>query len=219
MMIHAGGGGAGGGAGNSGTDAPPPMPDTSYIVGGYIAVAVGAVIAILLASKNDVTIGVSEGFAPFAVIYLVAQAIERGLQPFTYLLGKAEEKSKVKEQLGVAKSSRSIAFAMGESGPALNAADSIVVEQKKLEVILADRAILFWAIATVASLLVCGLLELGLIQSIANVTGDSGDVPRWFQYADVVITGIAIGAGTKPLHDLIAFIQNAKQKSEPAGQS
>lgn len=221
-MIHAGGGvGGGGGKGadaGKGAGAPPPTPptpDIGYIAGGYIAVVVAAAVAVLLASKNDVTIGVSEGFAPFAVIYLVAQAIERGLQPFTYLLGKAEEKGKAKEHLRVAKSSRSIAFAMEESGPALNAADKIVDEQKKLDVIVADRAILFWAIATVVSLLVCGLLELGLIQSIAKVTGDSGEPPNWFRYTDVIVTGVAIGAGTKPLHDFIAFVQNAKQKSEP----
>lgn len=221
MMIHAGGGGevGQGGGGGKGPDGPPPAPDTSYLIGGYIAVVIAAAVAVLLASKNEVTVGVSEGFAPFAAIYLVAQAIERGLQPFTYLLGKAEEKSNVKEQLQVAKSSRSIAFAMGEAAPALNAADEIVVEQKKLDVILADRAILFWAIATVISLLVCGLLELGLIQSIAKVTGDSGEVPNWFQYADVVITGVAIGAGTKPLHDFIAFVQNQKQKAETAPSS
>ncbi len=206
MMV-----GAGGGAGEA-----PVKPDTSYIVGAYVSVFVAAVVAILLASKNDVTIGVSEGFAPFAVIYLVAQAIERGLQPFTYLLGKSEEKSQVKEQLRNAKSARSLALVRNEADSAASATAASLAKQKKLDVILADRAVLFWAIATVVSLLICGLLELGLIQSIAQVTGKSGDVPNWFQYADVVITGVAIGSGTKPLHDFIAFIQNAKQKAEPA---
>jgi hypothetical protein len=195
--------------------AAPPKPDANYLIGSYIAVGVTAVVAGLIALKNDVTIGVSEGFAPFAVIYLVAQAIERGLQPLTYLTGKATEKSEAKEQLRTAKSSRSIAFVMGQEGPAQTAAEAVGVEQKKLDVILADRAVLFWAIATVVSLLVCGILELGLIQSIAQVTGDEEGVPNWFQSADVVITGIAIGAGTKPLHDFIAFVQNAKQKTEP----
>jgi predicted ribosome-associated RNA-binding protein Tma20 len=149
------------------------------------------------------------------VIYLVAQAIERGLQPFTYLVGKPKEKSKVKSQLRKAKSTRSLALMRNEGEAAATAGTTTLAKQKKLDVILADRTILFWAIATVVSLLVCGLLELGLIQSIADVTGDSGDVPHWFQYADVVVTGVAIGAGTKPLHDFIAFVQNAKQKSEP----
>jgi predicted ribosome-associated RNA-binding protein Tma20 len=216
MMIHSGGGvGGGTEAGAGGGDAtPPPKPDIAYIVGSYIAVVLAAIVAILLASKNDVTIGVSEGFAPFAVIYLVAQAIERGLQPLSYLVGKAQEKSKVKDQLRKAKGARSLALLQNETETVASAATSILTKQKKLDVLLADRAILFWAIATVVSLLVCGFLELGLIQSIAKVTGDSGEVPDGFRYADVVITGIAIGAGTKPLHDFIALAQNAKQKAD-----
>ena len=199
---------------------PAAKPNLGYTIGGYIGVVVAAGVAILLASKNDVTIGVSEGFAPFAVIYLVAQAIERGLQPFTYLLGKPDKKSEAKEELRTAKSTQAVAFAMNQEGAAQTAAVAAVAKQKKLDVIVADRAVLFWALATMVSLLVCGLLELGLIQSIADVTGSSGDVPKWFQYTDVVVTGIAIGSGTKPLHDLIAFIQNTKQKTEPgAGQA
>lgn len=196
---------------------PVAKPSTGYMIGAYIGVFVAAAAAILLASKNDVTIGVSEGFAPFAVIYLVAQAIERGLQPLTYLVGRPKEKSEVKKQLKTAKSSQSFALVMNEADKAKAAAAIAAAKQKNLDVIVADRAVLFWAIATAAALLVCGLLELGLIQNIAKVTDSSGDVPNWFQYADVAITGIAIGSGTKPLHDLIAFIQNTKQKSEPGG--
>jgi predicted ribosome-associated RNA-binding protein Tma20 len=189
----------------------PLAPDPIYMWGAYAAVIVVAAVAVWLASKNDLTIGISEGFAPFAVIYIVAQAVERIVQPLTYLAGKPAEKAKAKQALTEAKTE----LALKAAEPAATAT-TVNTQQKKLEVIQADRAILFWAIATCLALLVCGLLDLGLIQSIAHVTDGADEVPDWFDRADVVLTGIAVGSGTKPLHDLIALVQNAKQKNDPA---
>jgi hypothetical protein len=172
-----------------------------YIFGGYAAVVLAAAIAVWLAAKNNLTMEAGEGFAPFAIIYVVAQALERGLQPFTFLLGKAKEKSEVKQDLTAAKRAQ--------------AHDKVAEKQKRLGVIQADRAILFWVIATCPALLICGWLDLGLIQSIAHVANAKNEVPDWFDRADVVITGVAVGSGTKPLHDILAFVQNAKQKAEP----
>jgi hypothetical protein len=199
---------------NNNGDGTLLAPDPVYIWGAYAALIVAAAIAIWLASKNDLTIGVSEGFAPFAVIYIVAQALERVVQPLTYLMGKADKKAEAKKALTVAKTE--LALTVAEAPAASPAATTVNAQQKKLAVIQADRAILFWAIATCLALLVCGFLDLGLIQSIAHVTNDADEVPNWFDRADVVLTGIAVGSGTKPLHDLIALIQNAKQKNNPA---
>jgi hypothetical protein len=175
--------------------------EKSYVIGAYVAVGVSILVAILLSEKNDVAIEVGEGFAPFAVIYIVAQAIERFIQPFTGFTVKAAEKSEAKA-------------ALAEGG---TEAGKAAAEKKRLEVIEADRAVAFWAVATCLALVICGALELGLIQSVASVSGDAGGaVPKWFNDIDVVLTGIAVGSGTKPLHDLIAFIQNAKQKADPA---
>lgn len=192
------------------------MAEKKYLVWGYLAVAVAIVIAVLLAEKDKVEIGISEGFAPFAVIYIVAQAVERFIQPFTNLTAKAEEKTQAKSALAEARGTRALALVGNRIDTAVTEERKVIDEQKKLETIQADRALAFWALATVLSLLICGLLELGLIQSIAKVTGTDGDIPGWFTDVDVVLTGIAIGSGTKPLHDLIAFIQNTKQKTEPA---
>lgn len=192
------------------------MAEKKYMVWGYLAVGIAIVVAVLLAEKDKVEIGISEGFAPFAVIYIVAQAIERFIQPFTNVTAKAKEKTQAKSALAEAKGTRALALVGNRIDTAVTEERKVVDEQKKLETIQADRALVFWALATVLSLLICGLLELGLIQSIAKVTGTDGDIPGWFTDVDVVLTGIAIGSGTKPLHDLIAFIQNTKQKTEPA---
>jgi hypothetical protein len=188
-------------------------PELKYVIAGYLLVGAGIIAAVLLAKKNDITIGVSEGFAPFAVIYIVAQAIERFIQPFTGFAVKAEDKTKTRNELAASVTAlQSGASAMGVTAEATTA----VAKQRDLEQIQADRAMAFWALATFLALVICGALELGLIQSIAKVTGaEGGEPPQGFLYLDVVLTGIAVGSGTKPLHDLIGFIQNKKEAAAP----
>ena len=209
---NAGGGGAGGETGESGGGSSPI--DLWWLVA-YVAVAIAGVVAWCWAGEDEVTIVAAEGFASFAVIYVVAQAIERLLQPISEVFGKATQKKKAKEELARAR------VALASESQDSEAQRMRVVEAKSLlGEIEAHRALLFWMLATVASLLVCGYLELGLIQSVAKVTGTDGEIPDHFHQLDVVITGIAVGAGTKPLHDTISFIQAAKQKAEdpkPAG--
>lgn len=196
------------GESNSATPANTIAPEVKYLIFGYGLVLVGIIGAVLLAGKDDVSIGVSEGFAPFAVIYIVAQAIERFIQPFTGFAVKAKEKTETRNALAASVN----ALQAGGLGASSTEATNAVAKQRDLEQIQADRAVVFWAVATFLALLVCGALELGLIEAVADVSG-AGD---GFRYLDVVITGIAVGSGTKPLHDLISFIQNKKQKSDPA---
>jgi hypothetical protein len=182
-------------------------PEWKYVVGGYAVLFIGVCGAILLSMKNDITLEVSEGFASFAVIYIVAQAIERFIQPFTGFTVKAKEKTEIRNALAGVTAPQVRSVTPTEDQPV-----NVLAKARSLEQIQADRAMMFWATATAIALLICGALELGLIESVADVSG-AGD---WFRYLDVVITGIAVGSGTKPLHDLISFIQNKKQASKPA---
>jgi len=74
----------------------------------------------------------------------------------------------------------------------------------------ADRAALLLGVATVAGVLAScafGLYFLAAVGIGVETTahGSVSTVPRWI---DVLATGLIIGAGTKPLHDLITNIQN-----------
>ncbi len=179
--------------------------------------------AVLIAGKNDITIEIGEGFSVFAVLYIVAQGIERLLQPLTEVTFQAHKLQTAKRELAAAKQEAATAQTPEQTTaqtPEQKAAAAVNVQAKQdvVDGIQANRTVILWTAATVIALLVSAFMELGLIQSVAHVTGSNGTTPDWFQRADVVVTGIAIGAGTKPLHDLISRLESAKTSADPATQ-
>lgn len=67
----------------------------------------------------------------------------------------------------------------------------------------ANRAVLISALAFVLAVLLCENLGLYLLQAV-GATDVSGNL-------DVIITALAIGGGSKPLHDFIKSIEKAKE--------
>ncbi len=66
------------------------------------------------------------------------------------------------------------------------------------------------------SLLICGVLGLGLLEAVATVEPADSAWKDVFSAVDVLVTGLAVGAGTKPLHDLISRIEKSKNNADPA---
>jgi hypothetical protein len=55
------------------------------------------------------------------------------------------------------------------------------------------------------------VLNITLLQAVR--ANGSGQPPFW---ADLLVTGLVVGAGTKPLHDLVANIERSKNgKHDP----
>ena len=52
------------------------------------------------------------------------------------------------------------------------------------------------------SVLLCAKLNITLMEAVA--ANGSGQPPFW---ADLLVTGLVVGAGTKPLHDLLTNIE------------
>jgi hypothetical protein len=71
-------------------------------------------------------------------------------------------------------------------------------------------AVVIWGVATGLAFLLCAKLNVTLMQAVR--ANGSGQPPFW---ADLLVTGLVVGAGTKPLHDLVANIER-KQDSPPA---
>ena len=208
-------------AGDNGDSQPKGLlPSGLLIFVCYLVVLLASLLAYLLAKEPEIVIKIDEGFSAFAVLYIVTQAIERFLEPIasTTLLGAG----KVEDAKAVAKKK---ADALGAKlSPATADTDEEEVEKAagekqeadlKLQQVQANRKILLWAVASVLGLAAAVLMNLTLIESIAAVT-TSGGAAGWFERLDVVITGLAIGGGTKPLHDLIANLESKKKGSDPA---
>ena len=131
-----------------------PRPERVWLVALGIA-AVGAIAGMLFLHYRNPPPGA--GFAAFATLYVLAQAIERILEPL------------------------SLIFDLGHGH--------------------AERVAICFGLASALAMVACGYFGIGLLHAI----GDDGS-PR---YVDVIVTGLAVGGATKPLHDVITILENA----------
>lgn len=191
-------------------------PSVKRIGWSYVFVVVAGVVAWLIYTKSDPAPLVvnADAFTVFAPFYIAAQAIERALEPFA-----ARWKNTTAEKVGLKRAKAKKALLedppAGTPAPTLEAMEAVETEIETAELALAkaraERAIPLWAAASAIGLLVCSSLGLGLIAAV-SATPPAGEFVRT---VDVLLTGLAIGAGTKPLHDLIARIEKAKENADP----
>lgn len=73
------------------------------------------------------------------------------------------------------------------------------------------RAALCLGLAAALAMIACGFFGLGVMHAF----GDDGS-PR---YVDVIVTGLGIGAVTKPLHDLIRGIERWSHPPQAGGRT
>jgi len=104
-------------------------------------------------------------YAVFALMLVLAQAIERLLVPFGTLVDNVKPEADVK---GTPHNGIKTAW--------------------------------MWALATSLALFTCAWFGVLLLAAIGI-----NDAPQWF---DLAATALVIGAGTKPLHDLISNLQS-----------
>jgi hypothetical protein len=76
-------------------------------------------------------------------------------------------------------------------------------EDKKMSRYL--TAVVTWGVASGLAFLLCAKLNVTLMQAVR--ADGSGQPPFW---ADLLVTGLVVGAGTKPLHDLVSTIERSK---------
>lgn len=104
--------------------------------------------------------------------------------------------------------------------------------QKEFHRSQGGRAVLMWATASVLAMFVCAALGIFLLRSVAapgaargstasaavHSPGAAASAPSTAEdpnrVLDLLVTGLVVGAGTKPLHDLISQIQTSSGKSK-----
>ena len=101
----------------------------------------------------------------------------------------------------------------------------------------ANRAVLMWATAAVLAMLTCASLGIFLLRSIETPSAVKGSTASESVHSssaapsapspaknpnrllDLLVTGLVVGAGTKPLHDLISQIQTTSGKSKASASA
>jgi len=189
-------------------------PSRKNVTRSYLAVVAAAVVAWLIYTRTDpgsiiVNADTISVFAPF---YIAAQAIERLLEPFASRWNNTTEE---KVELKRAQAARKLLDSTpeGEKTPSRDqisaADDKVEAAELALAKAKASRAIPLWAAASSISLLACSMLGLGLIAAVSKEPPQG----EFVRTVDVLLTGLAVGAGTKPLHDLISRLEKAKEES------
>ncbi len=200
------------------TGKPLTRPEAGFLLTLIGALAIGALVGNSL-DDGKRTYTPPDGVSIFALFYITAQAIERLLEPLASFYGTTKpsaEPGKTKPTNATARRyTKSQAVKARDKALAKNDAADAAAEaawwQEIIEQIRRNTATL-WAIASMLGMILAGWLGLLLLHAVK-----APNAPRWL---DIVITGVVIGGGTKPLHDLIENIQKSKEtKENPSGIS
>jgi hypothetical protein len=197
---------------------PAAAPDYWHVFVGTALLALGAAIGVYLLDKGLYAFKPNPGISMFAIFYVFAQALERITELVSLVVPDA---GGTRSSLGAGRIAKRSAIEARDSrlARALSAPDAQSVSdaaraQGDLDRIRLNRAVLGWTFTSALAMAGAGLLGLRLIDTISST---SNAAPVW---VDLVVTGLVIGGATKPLHDLIAGLQDsrkARQDSPAAG--
>jgi hypothetical protein len=156
--------------------------------------AVSFVVAWWLHGNTSSAYRIDSQWGAFAGLFILALAIERALEPFSRKLGPDTTRLKTDRD-------RTLAGAQGD-----DMKDIAVEYQLRVEMYRRLTSIVTWGMATGLAFLLCAQLNITLMQAVS--ASGSAAPPFW---ADLLVTGLVVGAGTKPLHDLVSNIEQGKK--------
>ena len=177
---------AGQAAGQSDSVMPGTGQQFGYTVLGVGLAAAAFLIAWRLHGNRSSTYRIDNQWSALTGLFILALAIERALEPFSRKLGPDTTNAKDRRD-----------------GPDRKLSSAIEMRRRL-------TAVVTWGVATGLSFLLCAKLNITLMEAVA--ANGSAPPPFW---ADLLVTGLVVGAGTKPLHDLVTNIER-KQDSPRA---
>jgi hypothetical protein len=148
-------------------------------------------------------IQIKTGYVPFAGLIVVTLSLERLLEPLSKVLMPKDSSTASPKRTAARSKAQAQAAA---ADPAMAGTDvqlrtrQAAIDQAAADARRTERAIIFWAIASTCGLGISGGFGFFLLQSIASNHVNT--------VLDLAVTGLAIGAGTKPVHDLLTSIQS-----------
>jgi len=185
----------------SGSASIRPNP---WLVFGSTAGVIAVAIVMWLAYRywlRPAPIRLMRSYVPYAGVIAVTAALERLLEPLSQFLPPRKDSAK---DAAVASATQARALGADASVPTAQVqrqVDDAAQKQAEADKLRTERTIVFWAIASALGLIISGAFGLFLLQSIA--------ISHVNSFLDLLVTGLTIGAGTKPLHDLITSMQKA----------
>lgn len=177
-----------------------------------ILLAIVLVVSLSLAGRGPVVIiQLKEGVSVFAVLYIMAQFIERAVEPFS------EKKLPKKDTTAKPEANTRALFSDTDRINILREKvdrtpdEEKELEEKELDKLVTKRVIAMWGLTSFLGILLCyftvGLFEVVGVHfqplAIANSTITGHTI-------DSILSGMIVGGGTKPLHDLIGYIEKEK---------
>jgi len=178
---------------------PAVTADPAYIAAAYVVVVLGGAVGIALWYWLDPEpFDAGAGISVFAPLYILAQSIERVLEPFATYLGAASVDG-TRTRKPAAKKEVYDALIEGN-------ADGAARWQRIVDRIRRNTTVITWAAASFIGMALCGALGVFFLRMV-GFEGAPEEV-------DIVISGLAVGSGTKPLHDLISHVQKSKEERE-----
>ena len=173
----------------------------AIIVAGY-AIGLPLLGSTPAQGKTDLLV-VSSNWSAFGALFVLALAVERLLEPFSEWLGPSTTDAAVKRDKEVA---------AAEGNEAAGSTKKAAESQDRLTRARRETAIVTWAVATALAYIACGGLKVLLLSAIVDTK--LGGVPG--RSMDLLVTGLVVGAGTKPLHDLVSNIQKSSSSKTDA---
>jgi hypothetical protein len=157
----------------------------------------------------------------FALLYVMAQSIERVLVPVSWFGGGFLEKrdgnvKNTKASLAKARQAATVKALKASADPDLDpgaaqaAAQAAADATHAVDQYKANLTATTFGVAALLAMLVSGYTGLFLLTAVGlHVAG----------WLDVLVTGLAVAGGTKPLHDLISNISSSSQNKNAASTS
>lgn len=131
---------------------------------------------------------IAAGFNTFALLFVMALAIERLIQPFAPGLGPDTSVAKAK-----------LLKVKASAAPP----EEVATAQDEVNDARSKTALVTWGVATGLAAIMSACLNVTLLHALTSQSGTHS--PYWI---DLLVTGLVVGAGTKPLNDLWSRLQN-----------
>jgi hypothetical protein len=169
------------------------------ILGAFAFVAVGTAIGYALIRwgprKSPFQLG--DQASVYGLLLVFAGAVERILEPFSNLLPGVRARSEYARAV----------HALANGHPTASHSQ-VAAARAKLGRDLANRTVLMWGLATGIAAVVSALGGFYVLHMMA-ASGVGTRIPTW---VDALVTGLVVGTGTKPVHDLVVRAAAVKEQ-------